>query len=620
MKRNDSGDFCVLYVEPDDERNVLIEAISGQKKPVVILLAEQSRAFQRPEDFATLKHIRRQLDRPIVFVIPSSEHLTQQAARHGFPVYLSMDALANALSVGQLSRQRVPTRTTGPLSNGGRTPGASQHGIKKTVPLSSTGYQPLHTTGQLQQSAQPVALKLEEKATERNTMPLHNTPLVPPSQVIRRPQPKAQPPEPRLPQKPPRRSVMSVLVTLLGVALIIAALGSALVFFKVGSLDTNTAAATAPALIGHLAFRSSEQVDESSSQGIDDQLVLDLNSLPAPAAHKSYYGWLLGDHNQSDLKTILLGPLQVNKGHAHLFYAGDTNHTNLLLTMSRFLITEEDAAVTPIAPSPDQATWRFYGEFAQTPIPGSENTKHFSFLDHLRHLLAADPTLDEMELPGGLNNWFYVNTSKLLEWSTSVREPWQQSKDVGFVRRQSIRMLDYLDGAAFVAQDVPPGTPLLVNSRLATVGLVQIGGPSQDPASYANHLVTHLNGLLQAGKFSPSLRSEAADIITALNNVQHWLEQVRSDARQIVKMSDDQLRQPQTLNLINDMIDNVSHAYAGGPDPDTGQMRQGLVWLHQHMQNLATMDISTYVGGNTSIQMVQDLQHLKVSNGVKTGA
>src|SRR5207244_257554 len=113
MKKNDSGDFCVLYLEPGDDKNSLFQVIAGQKKPVVIMLAEQSRVFQRPDDFSALKHVKRQLDLPVVFVIPHSGHFTQMAARSGFPVYLSIDALADALTVGQIARPRK----TSPLAS-----------------------------------------------------------------------------------------------------------------------------------------------------------------------------------------------------------------------------------------------------------------------------------------------------------------------------------------------------------------------------------------------------------------------------------------------------------------------------------------------------------------------
>ncbi len=141
MKRSDSGDFCVFYVEPDDEKSALFQKIQEQKKPIVLMLAEQAHVFQRPEDFAELKHIRRHLDMPILFVASGSERLVHLAGRHGFPVYLSMDALMNALKMGQVGKQRGVARKTfsnryNKLGSGQHESPTQDHGL--TAPDSST--------------------------------------------------------------------------------------------------------------------------------------------------------------------------------------------------------------------------------------------------------------------------------------------------------------------------------------------------------------------------------------------------------------------------------------------------------------------------------------------------
>src|SRR6266478_7203911 len=138
MKSNDVGDFCVLYVEPADERTALLEFISEQKKPVVIMLPAQSRlkVFQHPDDYGDLKHVKRQLDLPIVFVVSGNEHMRQLAWRNGFPAYISIDALADSLSKGQLalSRQRTLARKTVPLSPS--TSGTERSfSSRRTIPL-----------------------------------------------------------------------------------------------------------------------------------------------------------------------------------------------------------------------------------------------------------------------------------------------------------------------------------------------------------------------------------------------------------------------------------------------------------------------------------------------------
>ncbi len=205
-----------------------------------------------------------------------------------------------------------------------------------------------------------------------------------------------------------------------------------------------------------------------------------------------------------------------------------------------------------------------------------------------------------MELPGGLNTWFYRNTGKILEWTGSIREQWEETNDVGFLRRQTIRTLAYLDGSSFTWQDIPPNTPLQVNDRLARVGLLSVNGPNQDPPSYLAHIVRHLNGLLQADGSSSTLRQNITELVSALNNVEFWLTQVRHAAQQLIKMSDAQLRQPATLTLINDMIANANLAYVGQTDPITGKEQPGVIWIHDHMQFLATLDVSPFVNSNSS--------------------
>ncbi len=352
--------------------------------------------------------------------------------------------------------------------------------------------------------------------------------------------------------------------------------------------------AALPTVVGHIAFASSEQVNETSSQGIEDEVVIDLANVPNPAPGTQYYAWLLGDASQSDPLSIALGVLPVTNGHAYLFYKGDAQHTNLLQITSRFLVTEEDSSVPPIAPSPDLSNWRYYGAYSTTPINSSDNPKHFSYLDHLRHLLAADPTLNELALPGGLNNWFYINTSKLLEWVSSQRDTWEQTKDTAFVRRQTTRVLEYLDGTSFTYMDLPLNSPLLVSERLARVGLLQVDGPDQEPPDYVDHIAVHLNGLLQSSSATPAVRNNIAAITAAMSNVQYWLTQLRHDAQQIVKMNDAQLKQASTLTLLNDMITNANYAYAGEFDPSTNTMREGVTWIHGQMQTLTTLSISRY--------------------------
>ena len=566
MKSNHGGDFCMLYVEPTDEREPLLAFISQQKKPVVIMLPVKSRLkiFQHPDDFSDLKQVKRQLDLPIVFVISGNELLRKLAWRNGFPAYVSIDALADSIAKGQLalSRQRTLAR--------------------KTVPLS------------------PFTPETELNISNRSTAPLEPVP-----SFVQQSAPKAVPPS-QPPPVPVAGSLVSgfpaVLVLMLLLLIGGAAWLSHLWFPRMQALLP--VAATTDRVVGRVVFLSSEQISENSSQGIDDEVQIDLHGLSSPAHGKSYFAWLMCDKNQDEAKAILLGKLDVSRGSASLFYAGDQQHTNLLELNSRFVVTEEDAAMTPITPSPDYSSWRYYGEIPQSPDP--RNSHHYSFLDHMRHLLASEPMLNELELPGGLNNWFNRNTAKLIEWTTSARDRWEESIDLAFVRRQALRTLTYLDGLSFMLPDMPPGTAPPDTSKPGSVGLLDVNGPNQNPASYIGAIIYHLNGLLDAPGTTSAVRENVSQILPAMNNVQNWLEKLRADTRQVVAMNDTQLGQPAAFSLLNTMVDQANLAYAGQVDPVTGVVREGVAWVHEHLQSLASLTVTQYNAAGSPPEIVPD--------------
>jgi hypothetical protein len=284
----------------------------------------------------------------------------------------------------------------------------------------------------------------------------------------------------------------------------------------------------------------------------------------------------------------LLGKVSVNHGVIHFFYAGDEQHSNLLATTSRFLITEESASITPSVPSPDLTTWRYYAELPQLPAAGQT----YSLLDHLRHLLASDPTLETLHLHGGLNVWTYRNTQSILQWAGSARDAWS-TKDFTSMHRQIVSILDYLDGAKLVQQDVPPATPMLANSQIAQVGLLQIKA-NQAPPGYLYHSALHLNGVLSSPGATPYQRHLGTQITTGVDNVNSWLEQLHQDAVELVHMSDAQLALPSSLQKLNDMVIQANNAYMGRTDPSTGQQQIGVSQIYRDVQLLATFDVKPY--------------------------
>jgi serine/threonine protein kinase len=345
--------------------------------------------------------------------------------------------------------------------------------------------------------------------------------------------------------------------------------------------------------VGHVFFVNSGEVSEHNNNGESDGVVVDLQHLRAPDRGKAYYAWMLSDMNSSDSLSLPLGRVSVRDGSIRFQYF-DPGHTNLLAITSRFLITQEDASTQPVAPTLDRSAWRYSATLPQTP--NLQNPEHFSLLDHLRHLLAADPRLNKLNLPGGLDIWLFRNTEKVLEWSGSARDFWEQ-KNADGLRNMLIRVLDYLDGSQYVQLDVPPGTPNLVNPRIAPVALLEFDPTKQAPPGYLYHINVHLNGVLNSPGATPEQARLATQIDNDLNNVKGWLQQVRLDAKQLITMPAGDLLSNNTLNILDNMETYARYAYVGKLDPSNNQIQGGVTQIYYQGQALATMGVMEYNGG-----------------------
>src|SRR6266487_3453654 len=228
-------------------------------------------------------------------------------------------------------------------------------------------------------------------------------------------------------------------------------------FVLAHSSTANSNAAPVPKVVGRVYFLSSGRLYVNNNQGISDEVLVDLHNIPVPAPGKSYYGWLLGDANQSDVSWVPLGELRVNQGSVYSLYPGDSAHTNLLNDMSHFVLTEEHASTAPTCPLIDLSTWRYYGEIYQ--VPSVKDPNHFSLLDHLRHLLVQAPELKALGLPGGLSIWLDRNVEVISNWALSAKISWE-THNTARMRQLITNILYYLDGECTQQdlQGLPPGT------------------------------------------------------------------------------------------------------------------------------------------------------------------
>jgi len=355
-------------------------------------------------------------------------------------------------------------------------------------------------------------------------------------------------------------------------------------------------------VVGHAFFVSSGQLNEHlSTQGINDEVQIDLSGIAAPASGKSYYAWLLPDKVKEEALPIFLGKLPVTNGNIHYLYTGGKSHINLLNVASRFLITEEDATITPTIPTPDTHAWRYYAELAQVASPGDK--LQFSLLDHLRHLLVESPELQARNLHGGLGIWLVQNTQRVSDLANNTRDSWQAG-NYATSRTQIVSLLDYLDSHTLARSELPSGSPTLVSQHNADIALLGLDPKNPDPPGYAyNNEISpgyvyliglHLSGMLLSPDVTQDQRNLALRINTALEDVAHQLTQVRGDALKLLQMSNGQFSQPATLTMLDDMVTLSQSAYAGQLNQSSGQTQGGVVWIYGNMQRLADFAVKPY--------------------------
>ena len=349
---------------------------------------------------------------------------------------------------------------------------------------------------------------------------------------------------------------------------------------------------TTQPMVGSAVFESSGQVDAQMTQGINDELQIDLEHISDPDPGTAYYAWLLPDNGKALAQSLLLGRLTVSHAEVHFHYGGDQQHTDLLSSMSRLLITEEDAASPPLTPSLDQHKWRYYGEISQRPSPFDRQDQD-SLLDHIRFLLSAAPmmseTMNTTSMQGGLRTWVLLTSRDVLEWASAARGS-DLPEAPPFLRIDLVRILDVLDGSVLVQQDVPGGTPLYVDPTLAQVSLLQVE-PGQQPPGSILQVSLQLAAIARSPDATPEQRQIASHVTADLKLVADALGRVREAAKQLVMLSDAQLAQPEALFLLDDLVEEANVAYSGTLNPASGEREGGTLRIADQLERLATITV-----------------------------
>jgi eukaryotic-like serine/threonine-protein kinase len=476
------------------------------------------------------------------------------------PDIRELPASSNSLSEEptRLLADQMPAKGMHPTSYGPMTPWPDSPMSPKETPTAST-YISEHS---------PVAYPLS---------PIPAGPTVPVRPVVR---------------EHKRRGLFIGLVICLSLILIGSVLGTILYL--------NRPVATTAMIVGQAFFTSSSKGRGEDNLGLSDMFQVNLTNIPLPDAGKRYYAWLLPDMNQSEADLRALGPLTVNGSVATLPspYV-DPQHNNLLVQFSRFLVTEEDANVTPTGPAPDTKLWRYYATLPQTaPSNNCQNTiNQLSALCHLRHLLSGDPEIAQVNLKGGLNFWFLNNVEDVQGWAG---ESASQTNPVD-IRHKIVNILYALDGRGCINQDIQQrGHPGLDNkpddNRLASIAAIPLVNCPSTPniTGFAEHIHNHLSALIHAPDVQNDQATRATQIATELNTINDWLTKLQNDVRKLVAMDNNELLQSQGQSLRDEVKGLANNIVGGGTNENTNQPQKGVKSISEDMQKLANMDVIPY--------------------------
>lgn len=582
--------ISILQIEQQDSIASVLEILRQQNKPVLLVLPEREGVFSQLDHFERLRAFLNRGQGPpfLHFVMPTRRTKERiLAAQYGFQISASDEEALQAVLAHYSSLQPrkeaklAPSlRNTGPITPLPETNpffSASQVAplgeMDTSLKTKQTTLAPETDTSFRTKQAAP----LPETDTSFRTSQVQVTPL---------PQTPSFAPTPAL-QLTKRQPYL--LIALIIVVLLMGSVVLIPMMLMPVQPKTNTAA-IAPTTVGTLTLGDSGQYDPATTVGYNDIVNLSLHSLTNPHTAMAYFAWLMPDQTNDDAIPLLLGRLSVNGGNATVHYASPA-HMNLLAQYSGVRITEQAANTTPSTPSLDPQTWRWEGWVPHTPTPGDE--KQYSLLSHLRHLLAQDPTLQANNISGGLVIWMTRNVAKVEEWSSAAQGGWgaQMPNDAAdLIHRHFLRILDYIDGSSYVWQDVPAGSSWLVDPVAGKLGLLSYT-QGQEPPGFLQHVDIHLTGLAGSPGHTVAQQKVAIQVDGVISRMINDLTQVRKDAVQLVKLNDDQLRQPGTLTLLNEMASLTTEVKGGWFDPTTNENMGGVIWLNARIQQLAAIPL-----------------------------
>ncbi len=335
LSNDESQELHVIQIEPEDAFETVLQARHLLSGPIIFLLPEQSLAFSQPEHFAQLQQVCTP-NNAVGFVFPENRisALAHSAHHTGFPFAPSLEKAVQLLSAHEEEQDRGFLEV-----------------VASPIPQKDDAVQDTSTDEVVVEEKQDDLDEQEgdERQSARSGWP--RLPITPYPESFSLPFSRAS----RKQSGVRRRGLLAAQVALVVVT---SAVLLPVLFSQLPELMNVSPLSAAQAIsVGQIAFTSSGQLDPANSRGLNDTVMLSLHNLSMPVSGKSDYVWLLPDKSDEKTRPLLLGKLSITAGKAQLTYV-HPDHENLLASLSRFLVTEQESERQPVTPSLD-------------PVPGA---------------------------------------------------------------------------------------------------------------------------------------------------------------------------------------------------------------------------------------------------------
>ncbi len=311
------------------------------------------------------------------------------------------------------------------------------------------------------------------------------------------------------------------------------------------------------ALIGTINFRDDVQQT--------DQLVINLETLPAAPTGRVFFGWLL---NTAGANNINLGQLVAGANGAVSLKYREPKNANLLANYDKFIITTEALDPTPSAPS---ASVVYSGQ-----LPGPS-------LIHIRHLLVSFPaTPGKIGLEVGLRN----QAQELRRQAESLRDA-QQGSNLPEIKLRAEYLVNLIEGSK--GQDYGDlNKDGKVQNTGDGYGLLKNG----DQLGYLDGSKEHAGLAAKAEGATEDIKLHAGHVGITVDNASGWVTAIRDRSLSLLKATELTATEPlvrEVLVLANQTVQGVDLKGDGQIQPVPGS--GGVLTSYQHAQLMAAIPV-----------------------------